>query len=134
MLLISTGGGAAENADVTVETVNAAIVSRDGQQLRVVFAKEEQPALLLKPAQGVWNWSATSKLLIPVENPSDDPVALMLRIESAPGQSLRGSVTIAPHSAGDLTIWLDATLTRSMGMIGGTSLNVVDIGPKTIVV
>ena len=132
MLLISTGSGAAENTDVTVETVNAAIVSRDGQQLRVVFAKEEQPALLLKPAQGVWNWSATSKLLIPVENPSDDPVALMLRIESAPGQSLRGSVTIAPHSAGDLTIWLDAPLPRSMGMIGGPSLKAAGLEPNTL--
>src|SRR5262249_43233940 len=132
MLLISTGSGAAENADVTVETVNAAIVSRDGLQLRVVFAKEEQPALLLKPTQGVWNWSATSKLFIPVENPSDDPVALMLHIESAPGQSLRGSVTMAPRSAGDLTIWLGAPLPRSMGMIGGPSLKAAGLEPNKL--
>jgi hypothetical protein len=98
-LLISAGGGPAENGDVTIETLNATIESRVGQRLRVVFAKEEQPTLLFRSAQGAWNWSATSKLFIPVENLGDEPLTLALRIEGAPGQSLRGSVAIAPHSA-----------------------------------
>ena len=131
-LLISAGGGTTENGDVTIETLNATIESRDGQRLRVVFAKEEQSALLFRPAQGAWDWSATSKLFIPVENPGDEPLTLALRIEGAPGRSLRGGLSIAPHSAGDLTIWIAAPLPRSMGMIGGPSLKAAGLEPNTL--
>lgn len=131
-LLISTGGGASENGDVAIETLNAAIESRDGQRLRVEFAQEEQPALLIRPDRGAWNWSTTSKLSIPVENPGGEPLTLALRIESARGRSLRGSVSIASHSTGDLTISIDAPLPRSMGMIGGPSLKAAGLEPKTV--
>ena len=129
-LLTLTSGAAAENVQFAVETLNATIESRDGGRLRVVFGKGEQPALLFKPVQGAWNWSATSKLFIPVENPGDEPLDLTLHIESAAGRSLGGSTSIAPHSAGDLTIWIDAPLPRSMGMIGGPSLKAAGLSPN----
>jgi len=71
-LLTLTSGAAAENVQFAVETLNATIESRDGGRLRVVFGKGEQPALLFKPVQGAWNWSATSKLSLsrtPATNP-----------------------------------------------------------------
>ncbi|MBO0739516.1 MAG: beta-agarase, partial [Alphaproteobacteria bacterium] len=105
-----------------IETFDAAIQPGQGGWSHVVFAKAEQPAVLFKAPRGTWDWSATSKLRIPVENPGDEPLPLMLRVESAADQSLRGSVTIAPHSAGDLTMWLEAPLPRSMGMVGGPPL------------
>jgi Beta-galactosidase len=135
VLLISvSGGAAAESAGFTVEALNAAIQSQEGQRLRVVFAKEEQPALLFKPVQGAWDWSATSKLFIPVENPGDEPLSLTLRIESVPGQSLHGSVSIAAHSSGDVAIWVDAPLPRSKGMIGGPSPRAAGLEPNTLAV
>jgi hypothetical protein len=124
-------GRASESPDFTVETVNAAIESRNGQRLRVVFSKEEQPALVFTPVHGAWDWSATSKLVIPVENPDDEPLSLTLRIEGAADQSLRGSVSIAPHSSGDLTIWINGPLPRSMGMIGGPSLKAAGLETNT---
>jgi hypothetical protein len=132
LMLISARAGASENPDFTVETVNAAIESRNGQRLRVVFSKEEQPALVFTPVHGAWDWSATSKLVIPVENPGDEPLSLTLRIEGAADQSLRGGVSIAPHSGGDLTIWINAPLPRSMGMIGGPSLKAAGLEPNTL--
>jgi hypothetical protein len=75
--------GASESPDFTVEAVNAAIESRNGQRLRVLFSKEEQPALVFTPVHGAWDWSATSKLVIPVENPGDEPLSLTLRIAAS---------------------------------------------------
>src|SRR5262249_28997374 len=111
-LLIFTGSGAAENSDITIETLNAVIESRDQQRLRVVSAAEGQPAVLFKPAQGAWDWSATSKLFIPVENPGDELLTLRLRVEGPPGRSLSGKISMAPQSTGDLAILLDAPLPR----------------------
>jgi len=132
MVVSGVSSGAGRDDDPVVETLNASIVSRDGQRLRVASATEGQPAVLFKPARGSWDWSATSKLFVPVENPGDEPLSLSLRIESAPGHSLSGSIAIASHSAGDLAIWLDAPLPRSMGMIGGPSLRAAGRGPNTL--
>jgi len=134
LLLFFAGACVAGNNDFTIETLNASIESQEGEKLRVVFAKEEQPALLFKPVQGAWDWSATSKLFIPVENPGDEPLSLRLRIESVPGQSLHGSVSIAAHSSGDVAIWVDAPLPRSKGMIGGPSLRAAGLEPNTLAV
>jgi hypothetical protein len=63
-------------------TWHAAIEARDGQRLRLVIANEGQPALLFKSVAGAWDWAATSKLSIPVENPGDEALTLSLRIAS----------------------------------------------------
>ena len=72
-----------------------------------------------------------SKLLIPVENPGDEPLTLLLRIESDPGRSLSGKIAIAPHSIGDLAIWIEAHSPRAMGMIAGPSLAAGGLEPHT---
>ena len=100
---------------------HATIESRDGPWRHVVFEAESQPAVLFKPAQGSWDWSATGKLMIPVENLEDEPLTFLLRIESAGGRSLSGKLAIAPHEAGELAIWTGAPSPRAMGMIAGPS-------------
>jgi hypothetical protein len=80
----SAFGGAQVGNDPIIETSHAAIESQQRQRLRVVFAPEGQSAVLFKPAQGSWDWSATDKLVIPVENPGEDPLTFLLRIDSAP--------------------------------------------------
>jgi hypothetical protein len=131
-LLISAVGSAAQGEDPIVEPLYASVESRDGHKLRVVIAPEGQPALIFKPAPGVWDWSQTSKLVIPVDNLGDEPLTLALRIEGEPGRSLRGKVAIAPHSAGDLTIWIDAPSPRAMGMIAGPSPAAAGLEPGTL--
>jgi len=129
--LLTVGAAAGGDAPI-VETSHAAIEARDGLKLHVVFAPEAQPALLFKPARGVWDWSATSKLFIPVENPGDESVTLDLEIEDARGGSLSGDVAVAPRSVGDLAIWIEAPLPRSMGMIAGPSLRAAGLAPNTL--
>ena len=71
-LLIAAAGG----DEIIVETSNAIIESRQGQRLRVMFAAEDRSALIFKPGAGAWDWSQTSRLVIPVENPANEALNL----------------------------------------------------------
>src|SRR5205814_3763001 len=113
---------ASQGDGTVVEASDAIIEARDGTGMRVAFAAEGQPAVLFKPADGAWDWSRTGKLVIPVENPGGEPVTLLLRVSDGADRSLSGKISIAPGTAGDLALWIDAPLPRQMGMIGGPSL------------
>ena len=130
--MISLGRGLAESIDFTLETSNATIESRDSERLRIVFANEGRPALLWRPVRGVWDWSATSKLIIPAANPGDEALTLVLRLESTGGQSLNGQISIAPRSAGNLTTWIDAPSPRAMGMVASPSLKAAGLEPSSL--
>lgn len=123
---------ASESDGTVVETSNAVIKARDRAGLRVVFAAEEQPAVLLKPGSGAWDWSGTGKLVIPVENPGGEPVTLLLRIGDEANRSLSGKVSIAPGSAGDLALRIEAPSPRKMGMIAGPSLAAGGLEPHRL--
>jgi hypothetical protein len=127
-----TVGSSARGDEPVVEASNATIEAKNGRKLSVVFAAESQPVLVFRPARGVWDWSATSKLFIPVENPGDEPATLELAITDDRGGSLSGNISIAPRSAGDLAVWIKAPLPRSMGMIAGPSLKAAGIEPSTL--
>jgi len=108
------------------------IASRDGERLRVSFAAEGQPALWFKSRGRAWDWRETSKLVIPVENPSGDPVTVLLRIEDETGQSLSGKVAVAPEGEGKLELLIDAPSPRSMGMTAGPSLAAAGLEPDAL--
>ena len=112
-------GSPLRDNELIVETSHAAIERQDGKRLQVVFASEGQPALVFRPARGEWDWAAASKLIIPAENLESEPMTILLRIESERDRKLSGKVAIAPHTAADLAIWLDAPSPREMGMIAG---------------
>ena len=133
-LAVSSGAIAAEGggAEPIVETSDATIEARDGRKMEVVFAAANQATLVFRPARSVWDWSATSKLFIPVENPGDVPIALQLDIEDARGESLSGNISMAPHSGGDVAIWIEARLPRSKGMIAGPSLRAAGLEPNIL--
>jgi P pilus assembly chaperone PapD len=92
LLLITTAAG----EEMLVEPTHATIESKEGQRLLVVFATEDRPALTLKPKGGAWDWSRESRLVIPVENPSDEALTLQLGVEDQKRRSLTGKVAIAP--------------------------------------
>jgi hypothetical protein len=100
---IALGG---DGAEPIVETSHATIEARDGRKMEVVFAAANQAALVYRPAQGAWDWSATSKLFIPVDNLGDAPITLRVAIEDAGDGSLSGNISMAPRSAGDIAIGL----------------------------
>jgi hypothetical protein len=88
--------------------------------------------MLFKPRSGAWDWRDTSKLVIPVETPGGEPVTLLLRVSDGAERSLSGKASIAPGSADDLTLWIDAPSPRQMGMIGGPSLAAAGLEPHTL--
>lgn len=95
------------------------------------------PALLFKPARGVWDWSVTSNLVIPVDNLGDEPLTLRLWVQSAeggtsPSRALTGELAIAPKTAGDLAMWLGTPPPRAMGMTAGRSQAVAELEPGTL--
>jgi hypothetical protein len=85
-----------------VETSHATIESREGQQLRVVFAAEDRPALVFKPTAGAWDWSQMRRLVIPVENPGDEALTLLLRVDDKMSRSMTAQAGIAPRSSSNL--------------------------------
>jgi hypothetical protein len=123
---------ASESDEIVVETSNAVVEARDGLGMRVVFAAEGQPAVLFKPADSTWDWRRTGKLVIPVENPGGEPVTLLLRVSDDADRSLSGKVSIAPGTAGDLKLWIDAPSPRKMGMIAGPSPTAGGLEPHTL--
>lgn len=125
LLLITTAAG----EEILVEPTHATIESKEGQRLLVVFATEDRPALTLKPKGGAWDWSRESRLVIPVENPSDEALTLQLRVEDQKRRSLTGKVAIAPRSSGNLAISISAPPPLSMGMIAGPSLAPAGLDP-----
>ena len=86
----------------------------------------------LNRENGAWDWSHTSKLVIPVDNPGGEPLTLLLRIADDAGRSLSGKISIAPGGAGDLALWIAAPSPRRMGMIAGPSLAAAGIEPHTL--
>ncbi len=129
-LAVPASGG--DGDALAVQTSNAVIASRDGERLRTVFAAEGQPAVLFKPTDNVWDWRRTGKLVIPVENPGGEPVTLRLRVSDGADRSLSGKVSIAPRTAGDLTLWIGAPSPRQMGMIAGPLLTAAGLEPHTL--
>jgi hypothetical protein len=128
-LLLPITAGAED--EIVVEPTHATIEAHEGQRLRVVFAAEDRPALTLKPKAGAWDWSRESRLVIPVENPSDEALTLELRVEDQKRRSLTGKVAIAQRSSGNLAISISAPSPLSMGMIAGPSLAAAGIDPGT---
>jgi P pilus assembly chaperone PapD len=106
-LLIAADGG----AEIIVETSHATIESKKGQRLRVLFASADRPAVVFRP-EGSWAWPKRSRLVIPVENPGDGAVTLLLRLEDRSSRALTGKVAIAPRSSGNLAISLGAPQPR----------------------
>jgi hypothetical protein len=127
-LLIATTGG----DQIIVETSHATIEAQEEQRLRVVFAAEDRPALIFRPEAGAWDWSRTSRLVIPVYNPGDEALTLLLQVEDHMSRSLTGEVAIAPRTAGNLAISIGAPPPRSMGMIAGPSLAPAGLDPGTL--
>src|SRR5215831_2252107 len=126
-LLLPMTTAAAE--EILVEPTHVTIESKEGQRLRVVFATEGRPALTLKPKGSAWDWSRESRLVIPVENPSDEALTLQLQVEDQKRRSLTGKVAIAPRSSRNLAISISAPPPLSMGMIAGPSLAPAGLDP-----
>ena len=133
-LLLPVATGRAAGVSAIIALSHATIEKTEGQRLLIVFAAEGEPGLTFKPPEQVWDWSRTSKLVIPVENRSDEPLTLRVRVESAGAdpaivKALSGETAIAPKSSRQLALWLAAPPPRSMGMTAGPALAAAGLEP-----
>jgi hypothetical protein len=113
---MAAAGRAGQNDEPLVETLHAAIEAREGRQLKVVFAAEGQPALLFKPGAGSWNWSATSKLVIPIDNPLETLKTIRALLEKLqaqdPGLAPLSITVRGPYAGGDLPAEISMSSSR----------------------
>jgi hypothetical protein len=99
---------------------------------QIVFATDDRPALTFRPKGSAWDWSQENRLVIPVENPGDQALTLLLRVEDHKRRSLTGQMAIASRSSGNLAISISAPPPLSMGMIAGPSLAAAGLDPGTL--
>ena len=63
---------------LSVEAGHATIEPLGDGRLNVQLAAGERRVLVFTPARGVWDWSSTSKLVIPVDNRGDARLTLTI--------------------------------------------------------
>src|SRR5262245_34931958 len=79
-------GNPAHEARISVKNarlspVSGARINRGGVSARVDFAAADWPSLTIQPAAAPADWSGVRALAIPVDNPTEDPVDLVLRVD-----------------------------------------------------
>lgn len=101
-------------------------------QRRYVFQPVAHPQLVLKPADGAWNWSDRGELRIRVQNGMPWPVTLRVAVDGTDGQHLLAGVGLPAGPAQTLVIPLHATSPRTQGMQVGPPMPFDDHGRLTL--
>src|SRR6516165_10603989 len=137
----------ADPADVARITVAKADLSRvtgtrmnaGGIAGRVDFELADWPELVIRPAEEPADWSGVQALTIPIDNPTAEPVDLVVCVDDDPHpggdqHSLSGRVQVRPNEAVALILPLQPTTALPMGMRAGPPLAAprVDIPVRVI--
>src|SRR5215472_4271458 len=61
--------------------VSGTRINAGGPAARVDFALADWPELLIRPAEEPADWSGAQALVIPIDNPTADPVDLLVRVD-----------------------------------------------------
>lgn len=121
----------APSADGHVETENAQLDVAAGRPLdqqspaaRVAFGVADWPQVILRPGAHAWDLSGAEMLVVPVENPEEVPVDLVIRVDEerrgAEGpRSRAGGARILPHQVTAVVLPLQELDSMSMGMVAG---------------
>jgi hypothetical protein len=67
--------------------------------------------VIFKPVAGAWDWSQTSRLVIPVENPANEALTLLLCVEDNASRSVAGRHLTGGYPAGCARLFV-GTLAR----------------------
>ena len=104
--------------------VSGARVNSGGIAARVDFLSADWPELVIRPAEAPADWSGVSALAIPVDNPTAEPIDLVIRVDDDPHadgehHSLSGRARVRPGDAGVLILPLPTNDALPMGMVAG---------------
>jgi len=137
-------GEPADMARITVASaglsrVTGTRVNAGGIAGRVDFELADWPELAIRPAEEPADWSGVQALTIPIDNPTAEPVDLVVRVDDDPHpggdqHSLSGRVQVRPNEAVALILPLQPTTALPMGMRAGPPLAAprVDIPVRVI--
>jgi len=119
----------ADGARISVENarlslVTGARVNDGGAAVRVDFAAADRAGLAIRPAEEPADWSGMWALAIPVDNPTAEPVDLLVRVEDDPKaggdqHTLTGRARVRAGEAVVLVLPLRSTDALPMGMREG---------------
>ena len=99
-------------------------VNAGGVAARVDFELVDWPQLVIRPTEEPTDWSGVSALAIPVDNPTAEPIDLVIRVDDDPHadgehHSLNGRARLRPGDAGVLILPLPTNDALPMGMVAG---------------
>ena len=113
---------AVENGRLSV--VTGAHVNSGGAAVRIDFATSDRGELTIRIVEESADWSGVRALAIPIENPTAEPIDLLVRVEDdahadQDGSSLTGRARVRPAETVVLILPLRTTDALSMGMRAG---------------
>jgi len=114
-------------AHASLSQVTGTRVNAGGPAVRVDFELADWPELTIRPAKGPADWSEAQALAIPIDNPTAEPVDLVVRVDddlNADGNdhSLTGRARVCPGKAVTLILPLQPADALPMGMRAGPPL------------
>jgi len=117
-------GGHISVTNARLSRVTGTRVNAGGVAARIDFELAEWPQLMIGPTEGPADWSGVTALAIPVDNPTAEPIDLIVRIDDDPHadgehHSLSGRARVRPSEAGVLILPLPTNDALPMGMVAG---------------
>src|SRR5208283_1188340 len=119
-------GDPSDGARISVENARFALLAgarvNDGRAaVRIDFAAADRAELAIRPVEEPADWSGMWALAIPVDNPTAEPVDLLVRVPNAGGDqhALTGRARVRAGEAVVLLLPLRSTDALPMGMRAG---------------
>jgi hypothetical protein len=111
-------------ARANLSRVTGTRVNAGGIAAQVDFDLVDWPELVIRPTEEPAEWSGVRALAIPIDNPTAEPIDLVVRVDDEPRadrdkHSLTGRARVRPGEAVVLILPLQATGALPMGMRAG---------------
>ena len=71
-------------ASASLSRVTGTRVNAGGAAARIDFELAEWPQLVIRTTEGPADWSGVTALAIPVDNPTAEPIDLIIRVDDDP--------------------------------------------------
>jgi hypothetical protein len=111
-------------ARASLSRVTGTRVNAGGIAARVDFELADWPELVIRPSEEPADWSGMRALALPVDNPTAEPIDLVIRVDDNPHadgnrHSLTGRARLRSTEAGMLILPLPTNDALPMGMVAG---------------
>jgi len=117
-------GARVSATNARLSKVTGTRVNAGGLATRVEFGAGDWPELVIRPAEAPADWSGVRALAVPVDNPTGEPIDLVVRVDDAVQSGgdqhrLTGRARVRPGEPVVLILPLQSTEALAMGMRAG---------------